>query len=107
MLGVVSNFQGIARIQQLRIVATTMTQASKTSIQPETFEEALAWVKICEAETGRRPSVVTNTPKGLTFDIENATVTRSVWDEDDNLIEMTYCAFTGRVLGKKVTKPTR
>ena len=107
MLGVVSNFQGIARIQQLRTVATTMSQANKTATEPETFEEALAWAKICEAETGQRPSVVTNPSKGLSFDLENSTVTRSVRDEDDNLIEMTYCASTGRVLGKKVTKPTR
>jgi hypothetical protein len=84
-----------------------MSQANKTSTQPETFEEALAWVKICEAETGQRPSVVTNPSKGLSFDFENSTVTRSVWDEDDNLVEMIYCASTGRVLGKKVTKPSR
>ena len=84
-----------------------MSEANKAPPQPETFEEALAWAKLCEAETGRRPSIVTNTSKGLAFDLENSTVTRSVWDEDDNLIEMTYCAVTGRVLGKKVTKPTR
>jgi hypothetical protein len=84
-----------------------MSEANKISTQPETFEEALAWVKICEVEKGRRPSVVTNTSKGLSFDLENSTVTRSVWDEDDNLVEMIYCALTGRVLGKKVTKPTR
>jgi hypothetical protein len=84
-----------------------MSQVKKTATEPETFEEALAWVKICEAETGQRPRVVTNTSKGLSFDLENSTVTRSVWDEDDNLVEMTYCAVTGRVLGKRVTKPTR
>jgi hypothetical protein len=84
-----------------------MSQANKTSTQPETFEEALAWAKICEAETGQWPSVVANPSKGLSFDLTNSTVTRSVWDEDDNLVEMKYCAFTGRVLGKKVTKPMR
>jgi hypothetical protein len=84
-----------------------VSEAVKTPPQPETFEEALAWVKVCEAETGQRPSVVTNTSKGLSFDLENSIVTRSVWDEDDNLVEMTYCASTGRVLGKRVTKPPR
>ena len=35
------------------------------------------------------------------------TVTRAVWDEDNNLVEMTYCAVTGGVLSKKVTKRMR
>ena len=51
--------------------------------------------------------MVPNPTKGLTFDLENSTVTRAVWDEDNNLVEMTYCAVTGGVLGKKVTKPFR
>ena len=29
---------------------------------------------------------------------------QAVWDEDNNLVEMTYCAITGRVLNKKITK---
>jgi hypothetical protein len=75
--------------------------------QPDTFEEALAWAKRREAETGEMPKIVSNPIKGLTFDLENSTLTRAVWDEDDNLIEMTYCAVTGDVIKKNVTKPVR
>ena len=53
------------------------------------------------------PKIVSNPIKGLTFDLENSTLTRAVWDEDDNLIEMTYCAVTGDVIKKNVTKPVR
>jgi hypothetical protein len=48
-----------------------------------------------------------NPSKGLTFDLKNSTVTRGVWDEDNNLVEMTYCAVTGDVLKKNVIKPGR
>jgi hypothetical protein len=90
------------------VLATkAMSQDSEKRGNPETFEEALAWAQSYEAESGKRLNIVVNSTKGLSFDLKNSTVTRSVWDEDDNLIEMTYCASTGRVLGKKVTKPTR
>ena len=36
---------------------------------------------------------VANPVKGLLFDFENSTITKAVWDEDNNLVEMTYCAF--------------
>lgn len=74
---------------------------------PETFEEARSWAEAREAETGERPKSVSNPVKGLFFDLENSTVTRSVWDQDDNLIEMTYCAVTGDVLRKRITRPAR
>ena len=74
---------------------------------PETFEEAQAWAKMCEAETGVAPKSVANPLKGLFFDLDKSTFTRAVWDEDNNLVEMTYCAITGGVLSKKVTKPLR
>jgi hypothetical protein len=74
---------------------------------PETFEEAQALAKAREAETGLAPKSVANPSKGLLFNLDESTVTKAVWDEDDNLIEMTYCAITGNVLGKKVTKPHR
>jgi hypothetical protein len=45
--------------------------------------------------------------KGLFFDLENSTVTKALWDEDNNLVEMTYCAITGGVLSKKVTQQLR
>jgi hypothetical protein len=83
-----------------------MSQDSEQRGNPETFEEALAWAKSSEAESGKRLNIIANPSKGLSFDLENSTITRAVWDEDNNLIEMTYCALTGRVLGKKVTKPT-
>jgi hypothetical protein len=90
------------------VLATkAMSQDSEKRGNPETFEEALAWAQSYEAESGKSLNIVANPAKGLSFDLKNSTVTRSVWDEDDNLIEMTYCASTGRVLGKKVTKPTR
>jgi hypothetical protein len=84
-----------------------MSQDSDKRDKPETFEEALAWAKSYEAVSGKRLNIIANPSKGLSFDLENSTVTRAVWDEDNNLIEMTYCARTGRVLGKKVTKPAR
>lgn len=74
---------------------------------PETFEEAQAWAKVRASETGELPKSVANPLKGLFFDLASCTVTRSVVDQDDNVVEMTYCAITGNVLGKKVTKPTR
>ena len=74
---------------------------------PETFEQALAWAKMRAAETGKMPQIVSHPSKGLTFDVENSTITRGVWDEDNNLVEMTYCALTGDVLKKNVTKPAR
>ena len=74
---------------------------------PETFEEAQAWARTREAETGVAPKSVANSLKGLSFDLENSTVTRGLWDEDNNLVEMTYCAITGGVLSKKVTKRSR
>jgi hypothetical protein len=79
-------------------------QNSKKPSLPETFEEALAWAKTCGAETGETPATVSNPTKGLVFDLENSTLTRVVWDEDNNLVEMTYCASTGSVLKKVVTK---
>ena len=71
---------------------------------PETFEEATEWAKARERETGEMPRTVANPMKGLLFDLENSTVTKAVWDEDNNLVEMTYCAITGNVLNKKITK---
>ena len=82
-------------------------QNSKETDPPETFEQALAWAKMREAETGETPTTVSNPTKALVFDLENSTVTRAVWDEDNNLVEMTYCAVTGDVIKKKVTKPSR
>ena len=73
---------------------------------PETFEEALAWAKTRCAETGSVPTTVYNPSKGLLFDLKNSTVTKSVWDEDNNLVEMTYCAVTGNVLAKRIAKPS-
>jgi len=72
---------------------------------PGRFEEALAWAKKCVAETGEMPTTISNPTAGLVFDLEKATITRAVWDEDNNLVEMTYCAVTGRVLKKQITKP--
>jgi hypothetical protein len=72
---------------------------------PETFEEAMEWAKARERETGVMPKSVANATKRLLFDLEKSTVTKAVWDEDNNLVEMTYCAITGRVLNKKITKP--
>jgi hypothetical protein len=90
------------------VLATiAMSQDNEKRGKPETFEEALAWAQSYEAESGKRLDVVANPTRGLSFDLKNSTVTRAVWDEDNNLIEMTYCARTGRVLGKKVTKPAR
>ena len=71
---------------------------------PETFEEATEWAKAREQETGEMPRIVANPMKRLLFDLENSTVTKAVWDEDNNLVEMTYSAITGRVLNKKITK---
>ena len=71
---------------------------------PETFEEATEWAKARERETGEMPRTVANPTKCLLFDLENSTVTKAVWDEDNNLVEMTYCAITGGVLNKKITK---
>jgi hypothetical protein len=89
------------------VAPETMSQSSEQRSPPETFDEALSWAKSYEAESGKRLNIVANPSKGLSFDLESSTVTRAVWDEDNNLIEMTYCALTGRVLGKKVTKPAR
>jgi hypothetical protein len=58
--------------------------------------------KNAAAQTGETPSIVPNPSKGLTFDLENSTVTGGVWDEGNNLVEMTYCAVTGNVLEKKL-----
>ncbi len=82
-------------------------EESQAPDYPETFEQALAWAKMRAAETGKMPLIVSNPSKGLTFDLENSTTTREVWDEDNNLVEMTYSALTGGVLQKKVTKPAR
>jgi hypothetical protein len=73
---------------------------------PENFEEARRWAEKRAAETGVSPKLVSNPNKLLTFDLENRTVTRGVWDEDNNLVEMTYCAVTGNVLKKTITKPS-
>jgi hypothetical protein len=62
---------------------------------PETFE-AIAWAKY------QQPFPIPL--RGLFFDLKNRTVTRAVWDEDNNLVEMTYGAVTGRVLKKQITK---
>jgi hypothetical protein len=82
-------------------------QNSKQTDLPETFEQGLAWAKTRGAETGETPTKVSNPTKGLFFDLENSTVTRAVWDEDNNLVEITYSAVTGSVLKKKVTKHLR
>jgi hypothetical protein len=73
---------------------------------PWTFEEAVAWAKKHTGETGERPTTVANPSAGLVFDLKNATVTRALFDEDNNLIGVTYCAVTGRVLNKQITKPS-
>jgi hypothetical protein len=85
----------------------SLTVNEKMPNDPETFEEAQAWAKMREAETGVAPKSVANPLKGLFFDLDNSTVTRAVWDEDNNLVEVTYCAVTGGVLSKKVTKRMR
>ena len=82
-------------------------QNRKHTDLPETFEQGLAWAKTRGAETGEAPKKVSNPTKGLFFDLENFTVTRAVWDEDNNFVEITYCAVTGNVLKKKVTKHLR
>ena len=51
------------------------------------------------------PTIVANPIKRLLFDLENSTVTKAVWDEDNNLVEMTYSAVTGRVLKRRSQKP--
>lgn len=84
-----------------------ITEESPAPDYPETFEQALAWAKLRTAETGETPRIVSNPSKGLTFDLENSTVTRGVRDEDNNLVEMTYCAVTGDVLKKNVFNPAR
>jgi len=71
---------------------------------PETFEEATEWAKARERETGEMPRTLANPTKCLLFDLENSTVTKAVWDEDNNLVEMTYCAIAGGVLNKRITK---
>ena len=73
---------------------------------PETFEEALAWAKVRCADTGSMPATVSNPTKGLLFDLKSSTLTRSVRDEDNNLVEMTYCALTGNLLAKRIAKPS-
>ena len=55
---------------------------------PRRFEEALAWAKKCVAETGEMPTTISNPTAGLVFDLEKATITRAVWDEDNNLVEI-------------------
>jgi hypothetical protein len=72
---------------------------------PRTFEEAMAWAKAHLDETGETPTRVANPTAGLVFDLKNRTVTRAVWDEDNNFVEMTYWADTGRVLRKQISKP--
>jgi hypothetical protein len=84
-----------------------VTKNSKQTDLPETFEQGLAWAKTRGAETGETPTKVSNPTKGLFFDLESFTVTRAVWDEDNNFVEITYCAVTGSVLKKKVTKHLR
>ena len=84
-----------------------MSEENKQPNYPETFEQARAWAKKREAESGETLTSVTNPLKGLFFDLRNATVTHRVWDEDNNLVEMTYCAITGSVITKNVTKPSR
>ena len=73
---------------------------------PRTFEEAIAWAKTRAGETGEMATTIANPTAGLVFDLKNATITHTVFDEDNNIIEMTYCAVTGRVLNKQITKPT-
>jgi hypothetical protein len=70
-------------------------EESQAPDYPETFEQALAWAKMRTAETGETPRIVSNPSKGLTFDLKNSTVTRGVWDEDNNLVEMTLCRHRG------------
>ena len=82
----------------------TMEKVDKVPNYPETFEEAREWVKVRERETGVAPRTVANPVKGVLFDLENSTITRAVRDEDNNLVEMTYCAVTGSVLRKKDKK---
>jgi hypothetical protein len=74
---------------------------------PRTYGEALAWANARARETGEMPKIIANQPAGLVFDLTNRTVTRAVWDEDNNLVEMMYCADTGRVLRKQITKSQR
>lgn len=88
-------------------VLTMLNERNKMPNHPQTFEEAQEWAKIRAAETGETPKSAANPSKGLFFDLENSTVTRAVWDEDNNLVEITYCAVTGSVLKKNVTKPSR
>ena len=59
---------------------------------PRTFEEAIAWAKTRAGETGEMATTIANPTAGLVFDLKNATITHTVFDEDNNIIEMTYCA---------------
>jgi hypothetical protein len=34
------------------------------------------------------PRIVANPMKRLLFDLENSTVTKAVWDEDNNLVDL-------------------
>jgi hypothetical protein len=90
-----------------RKIVRMTDQNSKKPDLPETFEQALACAKARAAETGEALTTVANPTKRLSFDLENSTVTKAVWDDDNNLVEMTYCVVTGSVLKKKVTKPSR
>ena len=105
MLAVLASVDLMIRNFDLACVSTMLNE--KMPNEPETFEEAQAWAKMREAETGVAPKSVANPFKGLSFDLVNSTVTRALWDEDNNLVEMTYCAVTGGVLSKKVTKRLR
>ena len=67
----------------------------------QSFSSGSSRYAICQPSS---PKSVANPLKGLFFDLDNSTVTRAVWDEDNNLVEMTYCAVTGGVLSKKITK---
>ena len=84
-----------------------VTKNSEQTDLPETFEQGLAWAKSAGRKQVKRQKKVSNPTKGLFFDLESFTVTRAVWDEDNNFVEITYCAVTGSVLKKKVTKHLR
>lgn len=106
----VSCFHCLTRLSSSSVrpyIVGMVDQNSKQTDPPETFEQGLAWAKTRAAETGETPTKVSNPTKGLFFDLENSTVTRAVWDEDNNLVEITYSAVTGSVLKKKVTKHLR
>jgi hypothetical protein len=73
----------------------------RNDVQNIDLMELAGYCRNCLSKPGSGGGARRNIKQGIA-----TTVTRSVWELDDNLIEMTYCAITGGVLRKKVTKPS-